>query len=58
MLYCIYLVYRQKLQSPWTHPAFVSRMKDLETKFLAMKNELKGVPKSIEPIDWAYLKTQ
>jgi len=44
----------QKLQSPWTHPGFISRMKDLEAKFLAMRNELKGVPKTIEPIDWAY----
>jgi hypothetical protein len=33
-------------------------MKELESKFTTMRSELKGVPKSIESIDWAYWEKQ
>lgn len=42
-----------KLVTPLTNPAFISRMKELDAKFVSMKTDMHGVPAAVEPIDWA-----
>lgn len=45
-----------KLVTPLTSPAFISRMKELDTKFGGMKTEMFGVADKVAPIDWAALE--
>lgn len=43
-----------KLVTPLTNPGFISRMKELDTKFSSMKTEMFGVAPKVDEVDWKF----